>query len=73
MPNGVKPTNGNWVIPNELGNELGQVAKGTRNPWSVTPYTIWRPREFLLGNTQRQTCGETGGLVVWTPRESACS
>lgn len=45
-------------------DELGQVAQGTRNPWSVTPYTIWRPQEFLLGDAQGQTCGETGGMVV---------
>ncbi len=27
MPNGVRQDTGNWVIPNELGNELGSYGK----------------------------------------------
>ncbi len=28
MPSGAKLTDGNWVIPNELGNELGNEGTG---------------------------------------------
>jgi hypothetical protein len=30
MPNGAKPESGNWVLPNELGNELGNNERKTR-------------------------------------------
>ncbi len=49
-------------------DELGQVAQGTRDPWSVVPYAIWRPQEFFLKDNQNQTCGEVGGIAVDFPR-----
>ena len=30
MPNGARPESGNWVIPNELGNELGNNMRKAR-------------------------------------------
>ncbi|MFC1452656.1 hypothetical protein ACFLSJ_04845 [Verrucomicrobiota bacterium] len=47
-------------------NELADVASGTRDAWTVVPYTIWRPAEFFLGDAQGQTCGLTGGIAVDT-------
>jgi hypothetical protein len=44
-------------------DELGQVALGNREAWSVVPYRIWRPGEFYLGDTDGATCGETGGMA----------
>jgi len=45
-------------------DELGQVAQGVRDPWSVVPYAIWRPQEFLDRDGQGYSCGQTGGLAV---------
>jgi hypothetical protein len=42
-------------------DELGQVAQGAREPWSVRPYNIWRPGEFLSNGN---TCGQVGGVTV---------
>jgi hypothetical protein len=39
---------------------LGQTALGQHNPWTVLPYTIWRPTEFYLGPT---TCWNAGGMA----------
>lgn len=44
-------------------DELGQVARGARNAWSVVPYTIWRPTEFYLHDAQGHTCGDVGGMA----------
>jgi hypothetical protein len=41
-------------------DELGAVALGQREPWSILPYAVWRPVEFLL---QGRTCGEVGGMA----------
>ena len=41
-------------------DELGAVALGQREPWTVLPYQVWRPREFLL---QGHTCGDVGGMA----------
>jgi len=43
-------------------DELGEVAQGTRDAWSVVPYLIWQPEEFYLGDAERQTCGEVGSM-----------
>lgn len=45
-------------------DELGQVAQGVRDPWSVVPYTIWRPQEFFLRDARGYSCGQTGGVAV---------
>lgn len=45
-------------------DELGQVAGGSRNPWSVVPYVIWQPEVFYLGDNEGHTCGEMGALAV---------
>ena len=42
-------------------DELGQAAKGLRDPWTVLPYTLWRPTPFYL---QGYTCGDMGGMAV---------
>lgn len=47
-------------------DELGEVAGGIRDQWSVVPYTIWRPEEFYLSDSEGQTCGEVGGIAVNT-------
>jgi hypothetical protein len=45
--------------------ELGQSAKGLRNPWTVLPYTLWRPEVFYLqGDAQGNVCGDVGGMAV---------
>jgi hypothetical protein len=41
-------------------DKIGQIAKGEIDPWSVTPYEIWRPKEFFF---QGQTCGDVGGMT----------
>lgn len=41
-------------------HELGAVAGKTRDPWTVLPYTIWRPSEFYL---QGDTCWNVGGMT----------
>jgi hypothetical protein len=42
-------------------DQLGQAAQGSIQPWTVLPYTIWRPAPFYLhGNT----CGDVGGVAV---------
>ncbi|MFW5740787.1 MAG: hypothetical protein ACOC1F_10530 [Myxococcota bacterium] len=41
-------------------DELGAVALGQRPSWSVLPYAVWKPAEFLL---QGHTCGEVGGMA----------
>lgn len=45
-------------------DELGQAAQGLRDPWSVLPYTVWRPSEFYLGDEDGHTCADVGGLAV---------
>ena len=40
--------------------ELGAVARTERDPWSVLPYTTWRPSEFYL---QGHTCWSVGGMT----------
>lgn len=45
-------------------DELGEVARGIRDPWTVVPYAIWRPQEFLVVDTDGHTCGEVGGVAV---------
>ncbi|MBI4700388.1 MAG: hypothetical protein HY744_04340 [Deltaproteobacteria bacterium] len=41
-------------------DELGAVARGRREPWSVVPYAVWRPGELFL---QGHTCGQMGGMT----------
>ncbi len=43
-------------------DELAEVVQGTRDPWTVIPYQIWRPEEFYLRDAEGQTCGEVGGM-----------
>ena len=38
----------------------GAAPWGQQDPWSVPPYTIWRPAEFYLGP---HTCWNAGGLT----------
>ena len=45
-------------------DELGQVARGAQDPWSVVPYIIWRPQEFFLKDAQGHSCGQIGGVAV---------
>ncbi len=40
--------------------ELGQVALGEADPWSVLPYAVWEPGELLLPNP---TCWNMGGMA----------
>ncbi len=47
-------------------DELGEVAQGSRDAWTVLPYTIWRPEEFYLGDAEGQTCGQVGGIAIDT-------
>ena len=47
-------------------DEVGQVALGNRDPWSVVPYETWRPDQFYLGDAAGHTCGEVGGMAVNT-------
>jgi hypothetical protein len=44
--------------------ELGSVARGERDPWTVVPYRVWRPQEFFSRDARGQTCGEVGGIAV---------
>jgi hypothetical protein len=39
---------------------LARSARGEQDPWTVRPYTIWRPAEFYLGPTP---CGNVGGMA----------
>lgn len=39
---------------------IGEIAAGSREPWTVLPYAIWRPTEFYLGTS---TCWNTGGMA----------
>lgn len=39
---------------------LGRSARGQQEPWTVLPYTIWRPTEFYLGPT---ACWNAGGMA----------
>ena len=45
-------------------DELGEnVSSAT--PWTVLPYTIWRPSGFYLKNdSQGNVCGDVGGMAV---------
>jgi len=45
-------------------DELGQVALGQRDPWTVVPYAVWIPQEFLLNGSDGVSCGQTGDLTV---------
>lgn len=45
-------------------DELGRAAQGQADPWSVTPYEIWTPREFFIKDEQGRSCGQPGGLAV---------
>jgi hypothetical protein len=49
--------------------ELGSVAQGGRDPWTVLPYAVWRPQELFLGDQDGHTCGEMGGLF-FDPEEA---
>ncbi len=40
--------------------QLGEVALGEREPWSVLPYAIWQPPELYLPNP---TCANLGGMA----------
>jgi hypothetical protein len=41
-------------------DELGRVAQGHQEPWTVRPYRIWRPSQFYLtGNV----CTNAGGMA----------
>ncbi len=40
--------------------ELGQVALGEADPWSVLPYAVWEPGELLLPNP---CCWNMGGMA----------
>lgn len=44
-------------------DELGEVALGDRDPWSVVPYAAWKPDELFLRDDEGLTCGETGGMA----------
>jgi hypothetical protein len=39
---------------------IGDIALGQRDPWTVVPYTIWRPTEFLITG---HTCWNVGGMA----------
>lgn len=41
-------------------NQIGEIALGHQDPWSVLPYTIWRPEEFYLSG---HTCSNAGGMA----------
>ncbi len=41
-------------------HELGAIARQERDPWSVLPYTVWRPEEFYI---QGHTCWNAGGMT----------
>jgi hypothetical protein len=41
-------------------HSLGQIARGQADPWTVTPYEIWRPAEFYLGPNP---CWNAGGMA----------
>jgi hypothetical protein len=41
-------------------NALGRSARGEQEPWTVVPYTIWRPAEFYL---QENPCWNAGGMT----------
>jgi hypothetical protein len=43
--------------------ELGRVAAGEREPWTVVPYRIWRPTEFYNRDAQGRSCSEVGGMT----------
>jgi hypothetical protein len=46
-------------------DQLGQAAQGTIEPWTVLPYTVWRPEVFYLqGGVQGNVCGDAGGISV---------
>ena len=40
--------------------QLGQVALGEANPWSLLPYAVWEPEEFYL---QGAVCSNLGGMA----------
>lgn len=40
--------------------EIGKNALGKQDPWSVVPYTIWRPGEFYM---QGNPCWNAGGMA----------
>lgn len=44
-------------------HELGHSAQGGQNPWTVVPYTIWRPSEFYL---TANACTNPGGMTFDT-------
>jgi hypothetical protein len=45
-------------------DELGAVAAGARDPWSVDPYAIWRPSQLFVRDAEGKSCGEVGGVAV---------
>jgi len=47
-------------------DELGEAALGNRDPWSVVPYSTWRPEEFYLRDSAGHTCGDVGGMAFDT-------
>ena len=44
-------------------DQIGEIAKGERDPWSVVPYETWRPDEFFLGDSNGHTCGQAGDMT----------
>ena len=43
--------------------ELGDVATGKRQPWTVVPYHTWRPTEFYNRDADGYSCSEVGGMA----------
>ncbi len=43
--------------------ELGNVALGNRDPWSVVPYATWVPTVFYNRGENSQSCSEVGGMA----------
>jgi len=43
--------------------ELAQVTAGSRDPWTVIPYRLWRPVEFYNRDDEGHSCSELGGVA----------
>ncbi len=43
--------------------ELGEVAAGRRQPWTVVPYRTWRPTELYNRDAAGHSCSEVGGMA----------
>lgn len=44
-------------------DQIGEIAQGERDPWTVTPYKTWRPSDFFLGDSNGHTCGQAGDMT----------